>query len=271
MAVRRLAIVCLKNGSAQRETILILNGLADDDEQEADLRKTAKAVAAALTKLLDRSALDGARASERRAASGVIMGSRSDWETMRHACETLEALEVPFEQQVVSAHRTPDLLFEYAASAEARGLQVLIAGAGGSAHLPGMAAAKTALPVLGVPVESKTLKGMDSLLSIVQMPAGVPVGTLAIGRAGAVNAALLAAAIVARSDEGVRERLARYRAEQTEAVLANPDPASVASRASLAERGWRSSASSGAASSGGCSRSPGFPLGLSFRFLDPSP
>ena len=115
---------------------------------------------------------------------GVIMGSRSDWETMRHACETLEALEVPFEQQVVSAHRTPDLLFEYAASAEARGLQVLIAGAGGAAHLPGMAAAKTALPVLGVPVESKTLKGMDSLLSIVQMPAGIPVGTLAIGRAG---------------------------------------------------------------------------------------
>ena len=156
---------------------------------------------------------------------GVIMGSRSDWETMRHACETLEALQVPFERKVVSAHRTPDLLFEYASSAEARGLQVLIAGAGGSAHLPGMAAAKTALPVLGVPVESKTLKGMDSLLSIVQMPAGVPVGTLAIGRAGAVNAALLAAAIVARSDEGIRERLARYRAEQTESVLAKPDPA----------------------------------------------
>jgi 5-(carboxyamino)imidazole ribonucleotide mutase len=159
-----------------------------------------------------------------KALVGVIMGSRSDWETMRHACETLEALEVPFEQQVVSAHRTPDLLFEYAGSAEARGLQVLIAGAGGSAHLPGMAAAKTALPVLGVPVESKTLKGMDSLLSIVQMPAGVPVGTLAIGRAGAVNAALLAAAIVARSDEGVRERLARYRESQTESVLASPDP-----------------------------------------------
>ena len=155
---------------------------------------------------------------------GVIMGSRSDWETMRHACETLEALEVPFEQQVVSAHRTPDLLFEYAGSAEERGLQVLIAGAGGAAHLPGMAAAKTNLPVLGVPVESKTLKGMDSLLSIVQMPAGVPVGTLAIGRAGAVNAALLAAAIVARSDEGVRERLARYRAEQTESVLRESRP-----------------------------------------------
>jgi 5-(carboxyamino)imidazole ribonucleotide mutase len=158
------------------------------------------------------------------AVVGVIMGSSSDWETMRHAVETLEALEVPCETKVVSAHRTPDLLFEYAASAEERGLQVLIAGAGGAAHLPGMAAAKSALPVLGVPVESKTLKGMDSLLSIVQMPAGVPVGTLAIGRAGAVNAALLAAAIVARSDEGLRERLARWRAEQTQAVLDAPDP-----------------------------------------------
>jgi len=156
---------------------------------------------------------------------GVIMGSRSDWETMRHAVETLEQLEVAVETKVVSAHRTPDLLFEYASSAEERGLQVLIAGAGGAAHLPGMAAAKTALPVLGVPVESKTLKGMDSLLSIVQMPAGVPVGTLAIGQAGAVNAALLAAAIVARSDAGVRARLARFRAEQTQSVLDAPDPA----------------------------------------------
>jgi 5-(carboxyamino)imidazole ribonucleotide mutase len=155
---------------------------------------------------------------------GVIMGSTSDWETMRHACETLDTLGVEYEQRVVSAHRTPDLLFEYAAAAEGRGLHVLIAGAGGAAHLPGMAAAKTALPVLGVPVESKTLKGMDSLLSIVQMPAGVPVGTLAIGRAGAVNAALLAAAILARSDDGVRARLARYRADQTDAVLAAPDP-----------------------------------------------
>ena len=155
---------------------------------------------------------------------GVIMGSQSDWETMRHAVETLERLDVPCESRVVSAHRTPDLLFEYAGAAEARGLQVLIAGAGGAAHLPGMAAAKTALPVLGVPVESKALSGMDSLLSIVQMPAGVPVGTLAIGRAGAINAALLAAAIVARVDEGVRERLARFRAEQTESVLAQSDP-----------------------------------------------
>jgi 5-(carboxyamino)imidazole ribonucleotide mutase len=155
---------------------------------------------------------------------GVIMGSQSDWETMRHAVETLDRLDVPWESRVVSAHRTPDLLFEYAAGAEERGVQVLIAGAGGAAHLPGMAAAKTLLPVLGVPVESKALQGMDSLLSIVQMPAGVPVGTLAIGRAGAINAALLAAAIVARSDEGVRERLARYRAEQTKSVLAQSDP-----------------------------------------------
>ena len=154
---------------------------------------------------------------------GVIMGSKSDWETMRHATDTLESLGVPFETKVVSAHRTPDLLFEYASTAASRGLRVIIAGAGGAAHLPGMTASKTSLPVLGVPVESKTLKGMDSLLSIVQMPAGVPVGTLAIGRAGAVNAALLAAAIVARSDEGVRERLARYREAQTESVLASPD------------------------------------------------
>ncbi len=156
---------------------------------------------------------------------GLIMGSRSDWETMRHAAETLDALGVPHERRVVSAHRTPDLLFEYAGSAEQRGLQVLIAGAGGAAHLPGMAAAKTGLPVLGVPVESKALQGVDSLLSIVQMPAGVPVGTLAIGRAGAVNAALLAAAILARGDAGLRERLAAFRAAQTRSVLDASDPA----------------------------------------------
>jgi 5-(carboxyamino)imidazole ribonucleotide mutase len=155
---------------------------------------------------------------------GIIMGSRSDWETMRHAAETLESLGVPFEIEVVSAHRTPDKLFAYAESAEERGLQVIVAGAGGAAHLPGMTASKTVLPVLGVPVESKALQGLDSLLSIAQMPAGVPVGTLAIGRAGAVNAALLAAAIVARGDAGVRERLAAYRESQTEAVLAAPDP-----------------------------------------------
>lgn len=155
---------------------------------------------------------------------GLIMGSRSDWETMAHAAETLESLGVPFEVQVVSAHRTPDLLFEYAGSAESRGLEVIIAGAGGAAHLPGMAAAKTLLPVLGVPVESRALKGMDSLLSIAQMPAGVPVGTLAIGRAGAVNAALLAAAIAGNKHPEYREALARYRQAQTQAVLDRPDP-----------------------------------------------
>jgi 5-(carboxyamino)imidazole ribonucleotide mutase len=156
---------------------------------------------------------------------GLIMGSRSDWETMRHAAETLDALAVPYERRVVSAHRTPDLLFAYAGEAEARGLRVIIAGAGGAAHLPGMAAAKTALPVLGVPVESKALQGVDSLLSIVQMPAGVPVGTLAIGRAGAVNAALLAAAILAGGDEGLRHRLRAFRDAQTTSVLDAPDPA----------------------------------------------
>ena len=155
---------------------------------------------------------------------GVIMGSRSDWETMRHAAETLAELDVPHEVRVVSAHRTPDLLFEYAESAAGRGLEVIVAGAGGAAHLPGMCAAKTALPVLGVPVESRALQGMDSLLSIVQMPAGVPVGTLAIGRAGAVNAALLATAIVARGRPELGERLAAWRRARTEAVLADPDP-----------------------------------------------
>jgi len=156
---------------------------------------------------------------------GVIMGSRSDWETMRHACATLDELGVAYETRVVSAHRTPDLMAEYASGAADRGLQVLIAGAGGAAHLPGMTAAHTHLPVLGVPVESHALKGMDSLLSIVQMPAGVPVGTVAIGRAGAVNAALLAASIVALGDEGVRERLRGFRSTQTQTVLDNPDPA----------------------------------------------
>jgi 5-(carboxyamino)imidazole ribonucleotide mutase len=156
---------------------------------------------------------------------GVIMGSRSDWETMQHACSTLDELEVAYETRVVSAHRTPDLMAEYASGAADRGLQVVIAGAGGAAHLPGMTAAHTHLPVLGVPVESHALKGMDSLLSIVQMPAGVPVGTTAIGRAGAVNAALLAASIVALSDDGVRERLRAFRATQTRTVLDNPDPA----------------------------------------------
>jgi 5-(carboxyamino)imidazole ribonucleotide mutase len=156
---------------------------------------------------------------------GLIMGSKSDWDTMRHAAQLLEALGVPHETKVVSAHRTPDLLFEYAETAESRGIQVIIAGAGGAAHLPGMAAAKTTLPVLGVPVESKALQGIDSLLSIVQMPAGVPVGTLAIGKPGAINAALLAASIIALNNPDVRERLRAFRAEQTNAVLAQPDPA----------------------------------------------
>ena len=155
---------------------------------------------------------------------GVIMGSRSDWETMRHAVETLEALAVPHEAKVVSAHRTPDLLFEYAAGAEERGIQAIVAGAGGAAHLPGMVASKTMLPVLGVPIESKALKGMDSLLSIVQMPGGVPVGTLAIGPAGAVNAALLAASIVGATRPDVREALRQWREERTRAVLDDPDP-----------------------------------------------
>ncbi|MFL5500971.1 MAG: 5-(carboxyamino)imidazole ribonucleotide mutase [Gemmatimonadaceae bacterium] len=153
------------------------------------------------------------------------MGSKSDWETMQHAAEILDALGVPHETKVVSAHRTPDLLFEYAGSAESRGIRVIIAGAGGAAHLPGMAAAKTTLPVLGVPVESKALQGIDSLLSIVQMPAGVPVGTLAIGKPGAINAALLAASIVAADHPEIKERLRAFRAEQTNAVLSQPDPA----------------------------------------------
>ncbi len=150
---------------------------------------------------------------------GLVMGSRSDWETMKLAAHTLEKLEIPFEKRVLSAHRTPDVLFDYAASAEARGLEVIIAGAGGAAHLPGMIAAKTVLPVLGVPVQSKALNGLDSLLSIAQMPGGIPVGTLAIGEAGAKNAALLAASILSLHDAPLRERLRAYRAEQTRAAL----------------------------------------------------
>ena len=150
---------------------------------------------------------------------GIIMGSKSDWETMRHAAEKLDELKVAYEKRVVSAHRTPDLLFEYCASAESRGLKVIIAGAGGAAHLPGMAAAKTTLPVLGVPVESRVLRGVDSLLSIVQMPAGIPVGTLAIGQAGATNAALLAAQILALSDSALKARIDSARVAQTQKVL----------------------------------------------------
>ena len=156
------------------------------------------------------------------------MGSTSDWETMEHAANTLKDLGVPYETRVVSAHRTPDLLFEYASSAEQRGIEVIIAGAGGAAHLPGMTAAKTVLPVLGVPVESKALKGLDSLLSIAQMPGGIPVGTLAIGKAGAINAALLAAAMLGNHHAEIRDALRQFRQTQTAKVLATPDPAAVA-------------------------------------------
>jgi len=166
----------------------------------------------------------GDRDVKRMALVGVIMGSRSDWETMRHAAETLAQLGIAHETAVVSAHRTPDRLFEYAANAEARGLEVIIAGAGGAAHLPGMTAAKTVLPVLGVPVLSAALNGVDSALSILQMPAGIPVGTLAIGRAGAINAALLAAAILGGRYPEIRTALRHYREAQTEKVLADPDP-----------------------------------------------
>jgi 5-(carboxyamino)imidazole ribonucleotide mutase len=155
---------------------------------------------------------------------GIVMGSRSDWDTMRAAAESLDELEVPYEVRVVSAHRTPDQLFEYAESAISRGLKVVIAGAGGAAHLPGMLASKTSLPILGVPVQSKALNGLDSLLSIVQMPKGIPVGTLAIGTAGAANAGYLAAAIIATNDNDIRIRLEAFRAGQTKAVLDNPDP-----------------------------------------------
>ncbi len=158
---------------------------------------------------------------------GIIMGSTSDWDTMVHAAETLEQLNIPHEVEVVSDHRTPDKLFQYAETAESKGLEVIIAGAGVDAHLPGMTAAKTAIPVLGVPVQSKALNGMDSLLSIVQMPAGIPVGTLAIGRAGAINAALLAASIVSNKHPEYRDALNDYRQNQTDKVTANPDPREV--------------------------------------------
>jgi 5-(carboxyamino)imidazole ribonucleotide mutase len=155
---------------------------------------------------------------------GIIMGSRSDWDTMQHTCEVLDTFNIAYEVRVVSAHRTPDKLFEYAAAAVERGLQVIIAGAGGAAHLPGMTAAKTRLPVLGVPVQSKALNGMDSLLSIAQMPGGVPVGSMAIGKAGAINAALMATAILALRDDEVASALDDYRRTQTESVLANDNP-----------------------------------------------
>ena len=155
---------------------------------------------------------------------GIIMGSASDWETMQHASETLERLGIPHEVEIVSAHRTPDKLFAYAEAAEAKGLEVIIAGAGGAAHLPGMTAAKTIVPVLGVPIQSKALNGMDSLLSIAQMPAGIPVGTLAIGKAGAINAALLATAVISNKHPQYRKALQDFRREQTDSVLENADP-----------------------------------------------
>ncbi|MBN8210138.1 5-(carboxyamino)imidazole ribonucleotide mutase [Bacillus sp. NTK071] len=154
---------------------------------------------------------------------GIIMGSTSDWETMKHACDILEELNIPFEKKVVSAHRTPELMFEYAESARERGLKVIIAGAGGAAHLPGMVAAKTTLPVIGVPVQSRTLNGLDSLLSIVQMPGGVPVATVAIGKAGAKNAGLLAAQILSTNDKGIEQKLSDYRTRMKEAVLESSD------------------------------------------------
>src|ERR1700733_14522755 len=174
--------------------------------------------------------------SNARPLVGIIMGSSTDWETMEHAVQTLTNLGVPHETRVVSAHRTPDLLFEYASSAERRGLEVLIAGAGGAAHLPGMTASKTVLPVLGVPVESKALKGLDSLLSIAQMPGGIPVGTLAVGKSGAMNSALLAAAILGIKHPDIRENLRKFRDAQTAKVLATPDPYVVASKNPLATK-----------------------------------
>lgn len=163
-------------------------------------------------------------ANPKQALVGLVMGSRSDWETMQHAASRLEALDVPFEVRVVSAHRTPDVLFDYAATAQSRGLRAIIAGAGGAAHLPGMLAAKTTVPVLGVPVQSKALNGMDSLLSIVQMPAGIPVATFAIGNAGAANAALFAAAMLAVDHAGVAQALSAFRQRQSDEVAGNDDP-----------------------------------------------
>ena len=161
----------------------------------------------------------------------IIMGSQSDWQTMRHAAETLDALQIGYQTRIVSAHRTPERLYAFAKGAKAAGFKVIIAGAGGAAHLPGMTASKTVLPVLGVPVESKTLKGLDSLLSIAQMPGGIPVGTLAIGKAGAINAALLAAAILGNKHKAIREALRAFRTAQTKKVLAQPDPAAAAQNA----------------------------------------
>jgi 5-(carboxyamino)imidazole ribonucleotide mutase len=180
-----------------------------------------------------------ANLNRKRPLVGIIMGSTSDWETMSHAAHTLEGLGVPHETRVISAHRTPDLLFAYASEAEKRGIEVIIAGAGGAAHLPGMTASKTVLPVFGVPVESRALKGLDSLLSIAQMPGGIPVGTLAIGKAGAINAALLAASSLGNKYPEIREALRKFRTSQTKNVLATPDPAKFAAAAISRKKGNR--------------------------------
>jgi len=180
-----------------------------------------------------------AKSSNAKPLVGIIMGSTSDWETMEHAAITLADLGVPYETRVVSAHRTPDLLFAYASQAEGRGIEVIIAGAGGAAHLPGMTASKTVLPVFGVPVESKALKGLDSLLSIAQMPGGIPVGTLAIGKAGAINAALLAAAALGNKYPRIREALRKFRSNQTKNVLATPDPAKSEAATAIRKKGKR--------------------------------
>ena len=180
-----------------------------------------------------------ANPNRKRPLVGIIMGSTSDWETMTHTAQTLDALGVTHETRVVSAHRTPDLLFSYASKAEKRGIEVIIAGAGGAAHLPGMTASKTVLPVFGVPVESKALKGLDSLLSIAQMPGGIPVGTLAIGKAGAINAALLAAASLGNKYPQVREALRKFRSSQTKKLLATPDPAKFVGLNSKRKKGKR--------------------------------
>ena len=190
-------------------------------------------------KLVNLMAVKSARA-QRKPLVGIIMGSTSDWETMEHAANMLADLGVPFETRVVSAHRTPDLLFTYASQAESRGIEVIIAGAGGAAHLPGMTASKTLLPVFAVPVESKALKGLDSLLSIAQMPGGIPVGTLAIGKAGAINAALLAAASLGNKHPAIRKALREFRSNQTKKVLAVPDPARFAAAGkALGKKGKR--------------------------------
>src|SRR5580698_8239178 len=188
-------------------------------KSKSDHAPAASSSATPLSANADTRTKSSAGSTNSRPLVGIIMGSSSDWETMEHAVKTLTDLGIAHETQVVSAHRTPDLLFEYASTAEQRGLEVLIAGAGGAAHLPGMTASKTVLPVLGVPVESKALKGLDSLLSIAQMPGGIPVGTLSIGRSGAVNAALLAAAILGAKHRAVREAVRKFRSDQTGRVL----------------------------------------------------